>query len=239
MPTKITATSSRPGSAADEPAQHRAQAGERLDAVAATARHEPAGDHQHHGQQQRRDDAGRKQICDGDAAARRGGIQDQVVRRRHQQRHEAARHGDAHRIVPIEAALDHLRDHRAADRGNIGDGGAGHAAEEQRRQHVDLAEAAAQVADERSGERDEAIRDASAHHHLARKDEQRNGDQRGHAPAPAAGLLHDHHCRQAEVHHGGERGSRECECDGHADQQQKREDSEQNGYEPRLMPRGR
>ena len=88
------------------------------------------------------------------------------------------------------------------------------------------------------GERDQAIGDAAAHHHLAREDEQRNRDQRRHARAGCR-LLHDHECRQTQIHHRGQRGRRQRERDRHADQQQQREDTEQNGDGHGSVPYGR
>ncbi len=215
--------------------RHRAPARERLHAVAATARHHVAGDHQHHRHQQRRHDTGREQVGDRKTATGRCGKEDQVVRWRHQQRDQRGGHADIDREVAVVTALDHLRDHRAADRGNVGDCGPGHPAEKQRGQDRHLPQAAAQAADQRRGQRDQAFGNAAAHHDLAGEDEQRDRDQRRRAGA-GGNLLDQHHRRQAEVQQGGQRGSRQRERHRHADDQQQGEHQEEQGDRHQRSP---
>ena len=95
-------------------------------------------------------------------------VDDHVVRRRDQQRDDGGVHRDVDGVVLGVAALLHLRDHDAADRRGVRDGGARDAAEQGRGDDVDLAEAAAQMPDEAGREADQAVGDAAAHHQVAR-----------------------------------------------------------------------
>ena len=121
------------------------------------------------------------------------------MRRRHEQRDE--RGGDRHvdRVVAVVAALDHLRNHRAADRGDVRDRRARDAAEQQARQARSLGRA--RRARDRRARAANAIsrsRDAAVQHQLAREDEQRDRDQR--CGVRAGGRLDDQHVgRQAEI----------------------------------------
>ncbi|MCW0449889.1 hypothetical protein NB706_002723 [Xanthomonas sacchari] len=213
---------------ADQTQRHRAPARERLGAVAARARHRVAGEHHRRGHQQRRDDAGGEQVGDRQAATGRGREQDQVVRGRHQKRDQRRGHADVDRVVAVVAAVDHLRNHRAADRRDVGDGRAGHAAEEQRGQHADLAQAATHAPDQRGRQRDQAVGDATAQHQFAGEDEQRDRDQRRRAAA-GGDLLHQHHRRQVQIQQRGQRGRAQRIRHRHADQQQHHEQSQQDG----------
>ena len=103
----------------------------------------------------------------------------------------AAIDGDVDGIVGAIAARLHLRDHQAADRRGLGDGRAGDAAEQRRGGDVDLAEPAAQVADQRAGEGDDAAGDAAAHHQVAGIDEEGDGQQREDAHAGIQSLEDD------------------------------------------------
>ncbi len=161
----------------EAPRQDR-DSGEGFGAVAGTTRQHVGGDHHRQGHQQCRQHARREQVDDRHATAGCGGEQDQVVRGRHQQGDQRGVDAHVHRVVLRVAALDHLRDHRAADGGHVGDRRAGDPAEEQRGHDADLPQPAAHAPDERAGEPDQALRDAAAHHDLASEDEQRNRDQR-------------------------------------------------------------
>ncbi len=211
----------------DESQQHFAPAREGLDCVAAAACDPPAGDHQHDCQQQRGHDAGREQVRNRDRAAGRRGVQDQVVRGRYEQRDQRRGDRDVHGEIAIEAALDHLRDHRAADRRDIGDRRAGHAAEEQRGEHVDLAETAAQMSDQRRGECNESLGNPAAHHQLAGKYEQWNRDQRR-GVRTRGGLLDHDDGRHIEPQHCRQRRCQQCKAHRHADEQQQDQDAEED-----------
>ena len=215
------------GQRGHETARDLAEAGEALRTVAAPAGDEPDREHQRERHQQCWQDARSEQVCDGDRPAGRGGEQDQVVRRRHQERDERGGDRDVHGEVPVVTAVDHLRDHRAADCRDVGDRGAGHAAEEQRRQHVDLAEPAAQPPDQRGGERDQPVGDAAAQHQFTGEDEQGNRDQR--CRAGSCGRLDgDDDAGQAKIQGGCQRRAEQRECHGHAGEQQHCQHAEQD-----------
>ena len=79
---------------------------------------------QRQAKQQRRDHARHEQVRDRDGAAGGERVDHHVVRRRQQQRLQRAGDRDIDREQPRIAVLDHLRNHHAADRGGVGDGGA-------------------------------------------------------------------------------------------------------------------
>ena len=208
-PPKMMPISSRPGIAIEEELAGAAEAGEGLGRVAAADGDDPGGDRQRERQQQAGDDAGGEEVGDGDAAAAGDRVDDHVVRRRQQQRDQRRHRGDVDRVVGAVAARLHLRDHDAADRRGLGDGRAGDAAEERRGGDVDLAEAAADVADQRAGEGDDAGGDAAADHQVAGEDEE--GDRHQREDRDAGGdALEDDERRQAEV----ERRWRSSRCRG-------------------------
>ena len=92
---------------------------------------------------------------------------------------------------------------------------------------VDLAEAAAEMPDQRAGEGDDAAGDAAAHHQVAGIDEEGDRHQRKDAHAGIQPLEHDQR-RQAHIEHGGEAGDAEAERDRRADEHQQREDAEED-----------
>ena len=146
----------------------------------------------------------------------------------HQQGDQGRADTDIDREIAIEAALDHLRNHRAADRGHVRNRRTGHAAEEQIRQHIDLAEAAADMTDQAGGKTDQAFGNAAAQHQLTGKDEQRNRDQRDRTGAGRE-LLGGENQRQVEMQYHQHRGRGQRVRNRHTREQQQAEGQKQQG----------
>ena len=89
-----------------------------------------------------------------------------------------------------------------------------------------MAQAAAQMADERGGERDEAIGNAAAHHQFAGEDEERDREQRDFVEARRH-LLHHHDRRQAKINHRRQAPRRQRERDRHAGDSSNGENAEE------------
>lgn len=81
-------------------------------------------------------------------------------------------------VGAVEASLIHGADQHAADGGDVGRGGAGHAGEQHRGQDVDMGQAAGDEPDQLVDKPDDALGHAAGVHDLAGKDEQRDGHQR-------------------------------------------------------------
>ena len=133
-------------------------------------------DDRHHQRHQEAGHDGRdEQRADRDARER--AVDDEPEARRDHVGEDRGRAGqrDAERLG-IAAPL-HRRHHGLGDRRGIRRRGAGHAAHQRVGQHVDVPEPAAEMTDQRGGERDELFGDAADIHHAGRQHEERDREQ--------------------------------------------------------------
>ena len=149
-------------------------------------------------------------------AACRDRVDDQVVRGRDQQRDDRGGDHDVDGIIGAIAAPAHLRDHQPANGRGVGHGRAGNAAEHDRGNDADLAQAAAQMSDKCGGEIDKSRRDAAANHEVTGIDEERDRHQNEDGDARCHALEH-HQRRQAEIKDRQERGDAEAKGDRRSD----------------------
>ena len=165
--TRSAASAARPRARCDQPIDHRHQ----------RATHQDAGQ-----------EAGQEQV--GHRDLHQHGIHHHDHRGRDDRADDGR--GCAHgrgegRIEAFLAHRVHL-DHTQA--GGIGLGDAAHAGEDHARDDVDMRQTAADVADQRRGELEDAVGDAGAVEQVAGQHEQRDGDQHE-AVQPGAHALHD------------------------------------------------
>ena len=173
----------------DEGAAHRAPRGglARLDAAAAGV--EPDVDHDrqredHRGHEARREQRGHRHV--GDRAD-----DDHQDAGRHQDAHRGGRGDHRHRLLRPVAGAQHRRDHRGADRRDVGHRGAGDPGEDVLGHHHRHREAAPDPPDQHLGQPHETHRDAAGLHEGARQDEEGDGEQHERIHA-LEDLLHDH-----------------------------------------------
>ena len=137
---------------------------------------EMAEDHQPEADEEARHDAAEEQPADRDVAGR--AVDDRHDARRDQVGDRRGR-GDERRREGLVVALPaHLRPDGARQHRDVGGRRAGDAGEEHREHRHDLREAAAEMADERLGERDHAVGDVCRRHQLADEEEERHREQR-------------------------------------------------------------
>ena len=135
--------------------------------------------------------------------------------------------GDVDGEEPRIAVLDHLRDHHRADRGGVGDGGAGDAAEEGRGEDVDERQPAADPADEDLGEVDQPLGHAALAHDGAGEDEEGNGEEREIVGA-VGDLEHHRFERQVDPQRRADGGETERIGDRHAERAEEREAADED-----------
>ncbi len=148
------------------------------------------------------------------------GVDDGGDARRHHRRDQRGRADDAEREPLRVAGAQHRRDLQLAQRGRVGDRRAAHPREPQADADADVAEAAADPAEQGEREVEEPVGDAGVVGQAAQQDEQRHGEQR-----EARGRAGDQPQRQAERLVGGDhvdqRRPDERERDRHPDHQQR------------------
>ena len=145
-------------------------------AVAAHPRTDVDIDHQGDSDEEAGNDAGQEQLPDRRSRGHR--VDDHDDARRDDRTKQGGRARQCRGEFPRIAAPLHLRDHDAADRGDLRKRRAG--IERQQRVGDDggMAQTAVHMPNQRIGEVDEALGDAAAVHQFARQDEEGDGHQR-------------------------------------------------------------
>jgi len=124
----------------------------------------------------------------------------------------------------------HRLDLDGAETGGIRDGGAGHAREDHRPDDVDVPKPAAHPAGDRNREVVDAVGDPRGVHQISGEDEERHRKQRERVDA-AGHAVQDHEVRDAGDEVGVEqRGTGQRDKHGHAGEQHKKEDKDEDGH---------
>jgi len=121
-------------------------------------------------------------------------------RGRHQRPDDAGRAGERAGELGRVAVLLHRLDLEQAEPARVGDRRAGHAGEDQAARHVDVAEPAGEVPDERAREAVDALGHAAGVHGDAGEDEAGHGEQREGIDAAEHAMQHGE-IRQCAVDH--------------------------------------
>jgi hypothetical protein len=142
----------------------------RLDRIVAILRDDSVDDHLGQAEQQAGDDAADEQEADRSVGDQR--VEHHRDRRRDDRGYHRRGGGDRSRIAArILVIARHHVDDDAAHAGDIGDGGARDAAEDHTLHHGDMAEPAAEAADQRVAEAQQPVRHAADAHQLRREQE--------------------------------------------------------------------
>ena len=198
-------------------------------AVDETGNHQRKTDHDagyHAGQEQRGD-----RHAAGDM-----GVDNHADRRRDDRTHRRGRQHDSGGESAAVSVLYHPRNHHAADRGDFGDRGAGHAAEEHRGDDDDLRQAAGEPSDQHFGHAHQPYCNTAAGHQRTgeyeKNDrEQRECVQRSQHALDDGGVVH---AGQQQCCH--QRGDADRKRDRHADRHQRDENQAKDDQGHRLSP---
>ena len=210
----------------EDPLQHLRDPGARVGGIAARLRVGVDGGHLDEADQQARDDAGKEEAADRDRE--HAAPDDHQDRGRDDDGKDGRDRRDRHREAVV-VALPALRlDEDLGLAGRVGGGGAGDAGEEDREHHVDLGEAAREVADQCPGEAHQAVGDAAHVHQVGGEQEQRHG-QEDERVEGVEGLADHVHGREVRLdQHDRQAGEAQREGDRDPQRHQAEEDPEED-----------
>ncbi len=143
--------------------------------IIAFARDVPDVDAQYQCQHDTGDHAAEEQRSD--RGSREHGVDDEGNTRRKDGAYGCRGGGDGTAERRVVAVLDHRLDLHLADSRGVGDGRAGHTAEDQRYDHVHIRQGPTASTDEGFGEGEHGVGDLARVHHVCGEDEQRYGHE--------------------------------------------------------------
>jgi hypothetical protein len=152
---------------------------------------------------------------------------------------DAAGRNEAGRMPLAVTGRDHHRHHQCRQRGGIGGGRPGKRRQDAGGEDGDIAEPAAQMADQRHGDVDNARCQSAPVHEFAGEHEERHGHQRETVRAVDDVLRDDLGIEYVEGHHQRDPADEQRIGDGHADRHgaEKREGEDGDGHD-RHIPKG-